>query len=160
MGLLIISAIIQLSIGIYVMIQGRRHKNVWFSCFAIAASVYSLGYAFELTAQSVNEALAYLRIEYLGIAFLPTFGILMSLEFTGNYWRISRRAVIAMLAFSALTLTVMYTTNLHHLYYANLSLANAGGLTITQITRGPWYMVSMVYTVWPLPSAWLWSPGQ
>jgi hypothetical protein len=99
--------------------------------------VYSFGYAFELTTQSVAEALAYLGIEYLGIAFLPTLGMLTALEFTGNHLRPSSRPVLAMFAFSTLTLVGMYTTNPHHLYYADLSLAEVGALSITQITRGP-----------------------
>ncbi len=140
-----LSSIIQLSIGIYVMVQGRRGKNLWFSCTAIAASVYSLGYAFELTAQTVSEALVYIRIEYLGIAFLPTFGLLTALEFTGNRWRLNNRPAMAMLTFSMLTLVSMHTTNLHHLYYADLLLTKVGTLTIVRITGGPWYKVSMAY---------------
>ena len=38
-GALLLSGIIQLSIGIYVMIQDKRGRNLWFSCLAIAASV-------------------------------------------------------------------------------------------------------------------------
>ncbi len=144
-GALVLSGIIQLSIGIYAIVQSNRGKNLWFSCLAIAASVYSFGYAFELTAQTVLEALVYLRIEYLGIAFLPTFGLLTALEFTGKRWIPRSKPAIAMLAFSALTLVGMHTTDLHHLYYANLLLTKVGALTIIQITRGPWYMASMTY---------------
>ena len=50
-GALVLSGIIQLSIGIYVIVQSNRGKNLWFSCLAVAASVYSFGYALELTAQ-------------------------------------------------------------------------------------------------------------
>ena len=144
-GALVISGIVQLSIGIYVMVQSKWGKNLWFSCLTIAASIYSFGYAFELTAQTVSEALVYLRVEYLGIAFLPTLGLLTALEFTGKRWNPSSKPAIAMLAFSILTLVGMYTTHLHHLYYADLVLTRVGVLTIVQITRGPWYMVSMTY---------------
>lgn len=144
-GALLLSGIIQLSIGIYVMIQGRRGRNLWFSCLAIAASVYSFGYASELTAHTVSEALVYMRIEYLGVAFLPTFGLLTALEFAGDRRRPGSKLVMAVLAFSTLTLVGMYTTNLHHLYYADLLLTKVGALTIVQITRGPWYTVAMTY---------------
>ncbi len=144
-GALMLSGIIQLSIGIYVIVQSNRGKNLWFSCLAIAASVYSFGYAFELTAQTVREALVYLRIEYLGIAFLPTFGLLTALESTGNRWRHDSKPAIAMLALSTLTLVGMYTNDLHHLYYADLLLTRVGALTIIQITRGPWYTAAMTY---------------
>jgi diguanylate cyclase (GGDEF)-like protein len=144
-GALVLSGIIQLSIGIYVIVQSNRGRNLWFSCFAIAASVYSFGYAFELTAQTVRQALVYMRIEYLGIAFLPTFGLLTALEFTGKRWSRGSKPAIAMLAFSALTVVGMHTTDLHHLYYADLLLTRVGALTIIQITRGPWYTVAMTY---------------
>ena len=144
-GALVLSGIVQLSIGIYMIVQSRRGRNLWFSCLAIAASVYSFGYAFELTAQTVRHALVYMRIEYLGIAFLPTFGLLTAFEFTGKRWSPGSRPAIAMLAFSALTLVGMHTTGLHRLYYADLLLTKVGALTIIQITRGPWYTVAMTY---------------
>jgi len=144
-GAMVLSGIIQLGIGIYVIVQSSRGKNLWFSCLAIAASVYSFGYAYELTAQTAREALVYMRIEYLGIAFLPTLGLLTALEFTGKHWSPGSKPAIAMLAFSALTLVVMHTTHLHHLYYADLLPARVGSLTIVQITRGPWYTVAMTY---------------
>ena len=144
-GAMVLSGIIQLGIGIYVIVQSSRGKNLWFSCLAIAASVYSFGYAYELTAQTAREALVYMRIEYLGIAFLPTLGLLTALEFAGKRWSPSSKPAIAMLAFSALTLVVMHTTHLHHLYYADLLPARVGSLTIVQITRGPWYTVAMTY---------------
>ena len=144
-GALVLSGIIQLSIGIYVMVQSKKGRNLWFSYLAIAASVYSFGYALELTAQTISEALAYMRIEYLGIAFLPTFGLLTALEYAGNRWRPSSKPAIAMFACSALTLIGMYTTGLHRLYYADLQLARAGALTIIQITHGPWYTATKTY---------------
>jgi len=145
-GALVLSGIVQLSIGIYVIVQSIRGKNLWFSCLAIAASVYSFGYAFELTAQTVRQALVYVRIEYLGIAFLPTLGLLTALEFTGKRWSPSSKPAIAMLAFSALTLVGMHTTAFHRLYYADLVLTRVGALTIVQITRGPWYTASRTYS--------------
>ena len=145
-GALVLSGIIQLSIGIYVMVQSKRGRNLWFSCLAIGASAYSFGYAFELTAQTVQQALVYVRIEYLGIAFLPAFGLLTALEFAGKRWSPSSRPAVALLALSTLTLVGMHTTNLHRLYYADLLLTRVGTLTIIQITRGPWYTATMTYS--------------
>lgn len=144
-GALVLSGIIQLSIGIYVIAQSNRGRQRWFSCLAIAASVYSFGYAFELTAQTVREALVYMRIEYLGIAFLPTFGLLTALEFTGKNSSPGSKRAVAMLTFSAFTLVGMHTTHIHRLFYADLALTKVGALTIMKITRGPWYLANMAY---------------
>jgi hypothetical protein len=99
-GALIVSGIILLGIGIYVVLEGRRGRNLWFSGFSFAAAMHSFGYAFELTANTVEEAFVCMQIEYLGISFLPTFGILAALELTGNNRRLHGRAAASMFVFS------------------------------------------------------------
>jgi diguanylate cyclase (GGDEF)-like protein len=144
-GALIVSGIILLGVGIYVMLEGRRGRNVWFTGFSFAAALHSFGYAFELTANTIDEAFVCMQIEYLGISFLPTFGILAALELTGNNRRLKRSAVASMFAFSFITLVMVHTNNLHNLYYADLSLTKIGVMTIVQVTPGIWYRVFMAY---------------
>jgi hypothetical protein len=144
-GALIVSGIILLGIGIYVVLEGRRRRNLWFSGFSFAAALHSFGYAFELTANTIGEAFVCMQIEYLGISFLPTFGILAALELTGNNRRLNRGAVAGMFAFSFMTLILVHTNNLHNLYYADLSLAKIGAMAIVQVTPGIWYKVFMAY---------------
>ncbi|MDD4337396.1 MAG: diguanylate cyclase [Firmicutes bacterium] len=144
-GALIVSGIILLGIGIYVVLEGRRGRNLWFSGFSFAAAMHSFGYAFELTANTVEEAFVCMQIEYLGISFLPTFGILAALELTGNNRRLHGRAAASMFVFSFITLILVHTNNLHNLYYADLSLTKIGIMTIVQVTPGIWYKVFMAY---------------
>jgi len=144
-GALIISGIILLGIGIYVVFEGRRGRNLWFSGFSFAAALHSFGYAFELTANTIEEAYVCMQIEYLGISFLPTFGVLAALELTGNHRRLKKSAAASMFAFSFMTLILMHTNNLHNLYYADLSLTKIGGITIVHVTPGIWYKVFMAY---------------
>ena len=142
---LLMSGIIQLVIGIYVMVQGRKGKNYWFAGLAFSAALYSFSYALELTADSATAAFACVTLKCLGMAFLPTFGILTVLEFTGKRPRVVRNVAAALIVFSTIAVGIMHSTNLHGLYYGSLSLTKTGVLTITQITPGPWHAVWHLY---------------
>ncbi|MEA4884565.1 MAG: diguanylate cyclase [Clostridia bacterium] len=144
-GATFVSGMILSSIGIYVLLEGRRGKNLWFSGFALAAALHSFGYAFELTASTVEMAFIFIKIEYLGIAFQSFFGILAIIELTGNDRRFDKRIAWGMLFFSLLTVILVHTNNLHHLYYADLALTKVGALTIMRVTPGIWYKVFVVY---------------
>lgn len=142
---LLMSGIIQLVIGIYVMVQGRKGKNYWFAGLAFSAALYSFSYALELTADSATAAFACVTLKCLGMAFLPTFGILTVLEFTGKRPRVVRNVAAALIVFSTIAVGIMHSTNLHGLDDGSLSLTKTGVLTITQITPGPWHAVWHLY---------------
>ncbi len=144
-GVLIVSGIILLGISIYVAIEGRKRRNLWFAGFALAAALHSFGYAFKVTANSVEEALVYIRIAYLGISFLPTFGFLAALELAGKDRHLKKGTILSMIAFSAVTLAIVCTNSLHHLYYIDIVLTKANVLTIVHVVPGIWYKVFMTY---------------
>lgn len=144
-GAIFAAGMVLSGIGVYVLLESRRGQNLWFAGFALAAAVHAFGYAFELTASTLEMAFAFIRIECIGIAFQPFFGMLATLEFTGDDKRFDKRIAWGMLCFSALTVIVVYTNSLHHLYYAGLELSRAGALSIVHVTPGLWYKAFVVY---------------
>ncbi len=139
------SGMVLSGIGVYMLLESRRGQNLWFAGFALAAAVHAFGYAFELTASTLEMAFAFIRVEYVGIALQPFFGIMATLEFTGDDARFDKRIAWGMLCLSVLTVTLVHTNNFHHLYYTGLDLSRAGAFTIVRVMPGIWYWVFVAY---------------
>lgn len=134
-----------LGAGVYILLGGGRARSGWFAGFLITGAVHCLGYALELVSGTVEMAMAFIRFEYLGIAFHPFFGLFAALEFVGDKRRFDRRLVAAMLVAPATLLALVYTNGLHHQYYAGLELSKLGALSIVRVIPGVWYKVFAVY---------------
>ena len=144
-GAIFAAGMVLSGIGVYVLLESRRGQNLWFAGFALAAAVHCFGYAFELTASTLEMAFVFIRLEYVGIALQPFFGILATLEFTGDSKRLDRRMAWGLLCLSVLTVILVHTNSLHHLYYTGLELSRAGRLTIVHVTPGIWYWIFVAY---------------
>ena len=78
---------------VLVIIATRRQSNMLTKSFAgllLVTALYSFAYALEITRATQNGALFWLRIEYLGIVWIPFFWIVMTLEYTGKRKWLSR----------------------------------------------------------------------
>jgi diguanylate cyclase (GGDEF)-like protein/PAS domain S-box-containing protein len=140
-----ITGTVLLVIGIYILVESNRGRNWWFAGFVLSAAVHCVGYAHELTADTVEMAFAFIKLEYVGIVLHPFFALFAALEFAGSERRFDKRLIWGMATIAAVTLVAVYTNDMHHLYYAGLELTNVGGLSILRITPGIWYKLHMLY---------------
>lgn len=130
---------------VYIAYQRRRQTGVKeFMALMIACSLYSLGYAFELSSNALSQVIFWLKIEYLGISFIPFFWILLVLSYSGQN---VIKPVVYRVAFllSVATLVINYTNAFHHLYYAEIRLDTRGPFSVVHLSKGFWYWVHMAY---------------
>lgn len=120
---------------------GGRTRS--FAGLCAAGFVYSLGYIVELLAPDLAVTLIGIRIEYVGIALIPAFLLLMLRDFEGD----TNRRIPAFLLFviPAVTLALVFTMGAHSLYYIDPSIRFENGLTILSFERAPMYWVFNVY---------------
>lgn len=116
-----------------------------FTALLISITIYSFGYACELTSYTLPQVIFWLRVEYLGISFIPCFLILMVSSYTGLKIRNNPWLVVVLFSIS-LTILIFHCTNeYHHLYYRSIHLAKYGNFSVTMFEKGPWYWVSVIY---------------
>lgn len=133
---------------ILVVIATRRHANLLTNSFAglmLVTALYSLAYAVEITSSTLRGALLWIRIEYLGIVWIPFFWIVLVLEYTGRRKWLSRQVLVALCIFPLVTLIFVYTNDYHHLYYQAVSIRSYGGFSLLNLTKGPWYWAFQIY---------------
>ncbi|GKU23735.1 hypothetical protein CFB3_19580 [Clostridium folliculivorans] len=139
---LVVSAIALLYVGYF---SWRRDK-IYVSIALLPVSIYSFGYAFEILCTSVERVSFWIKVEYLGIAFLPVVWLLFALKFNGHKEKIKKSTVVLLFIIPVITLILNYTNDFHHLFYKELYMNNNGIFPIVNIVRGPWYWVNIIYT--------------
>ena len=116
-----------------------------FSLMMIAIAVYALGYALELSSSTLERIFFSLKIEYLGIVCFPAFWVLMALQSTGVFHIPRKRLVISLFIIPVLTLAVLYTNNIHQLYYRNFAMNPDSPFPMVMFDKGPLYYGAVAY---------------
>jgi diguanylate cyclase (GGDEF)-like protein/PAS domain S-box-containing protein len=111
-----------------------------FGFVQVGIAAYALAYAAELGSTSLPGALRAIRFEYLGIVLMMVFWVLFAIRFSGH--RRLAPLLVALIAFlPACTLVIVWTDQLHHLFYASAWMRDIGPAKVLEVVRGPWYWV-------------------
>jgi diguanylate cyclase (GGDEF)-like protein len=138
--------LINLSLAITALQKRTARESLYFALLMLAASIYSFGYGFEAMSVTVKEAAFFIRVEYLGVAWIPTFLILFSLRFSGSQFKHEIILLVALSVLSCLIIAAQWTNPLHHLYYVSASMKSLGlGMKTLSIERGPIFYLSATY---------------
>ena len=111
----------------------------------LSVAIYSFGYALELSSTTLEGIISSLRIEYLGIPFIPAFWIIIALQYTGIGKALPRWVFVGVFIIPLVTFILHYTNSHHHLFYKTLSINNSAPFPVADISRGVWYHVHMFY---------------
>ena len=117
-----------------------------FTALLLVTAIYAAGYACELLSTTVPSLLFWVRVEYIGIALIPALWLIVVIEYTGNEWFLRPIFYIAIFTIPIITLTLVYTTNYHQLYYQNITTVTRGAFVFLSHQKGPWYRVNAGYT--------------
>lgn len=141
---LLLTALFCLGLGVAALRQPPTHFARYYAGLMLAATAYAAGYGLELAAPDPATMRWMLRIEYLGIPFIPLCWIGLSYAYLepGGLPPRHRRLLLAV---SLAMLAVVQTNDLHHLYYARLDYLRVSGLAIARSVKGPLYWVNIAY---------------
>lgn len=132
-----------LAIGYLLLGEGGTKEQKLMGYFLCGSLVQNVGYLMELTAQSLNEAMLAVKVEYLGSLFVPLFYC----WFIYNYCYI-RRPVWLLKTIAAINfclLAIIYTCDYHTLYYRNVEwVVGKEDFSYLNIEYGPFYYVFLV----------------
>ena len=142
--LLFVSTLVTLTLSISAARQHRNPVAYWFSWLMLAVSFYSFGYGMELASGTLATVKYWLRVQYLGIAFIPALIMTTALIYR-QHRHPPLALLIVLLGISALTLALHFSNDHHQLFYARMAIERHLEMTITQLTFGPWYYVHVIY---------------
>lgn len=144
-GTLFLSALFTAGMALYAL----RHRNAAgassIALFMLALSVYSAGYGCELLNDTLRGIIFCLRIEYIGVSFIPPLYIITVAQIaTRRKWRMTP-ATALLVGLSVLTLFFHYTNEYHHLFYAGVTIDRTGPFPVAVLEKGPWYWFHIAY---------------
>ncbi len=144
--LTIVSSMISLWLFLYAW--KRRHNPVVFylSLLLAAVTVWSFFYGLELASTDLLQMKVTATVSYLGIATTPAFWLLFAASYCGyDHW-LRPLHIKLLFIIPAITIVMVASNNLHHLYYTSAELGVAMGYTYLNTAGGPFYWVHVMFS--------------
>lgn len=114
-----------------------------------ATAVWSVASGLEIVAPVAASKLFWIRIQYLGVAFLPPCWLVFALEYSGRAKRLIRGLTPVLFTIPAVTWALILTSPRHPWMWRSVALPPAGfGELATE--RGPWFWFVHVPYSWCL----------
>lgn len=134
------------SVFVVVAVPHRALPGVrWFMLFMAVMVVWTLGYAGEILAPTLDGKVLAARLQYLAIAFVGISWLAFISEYAGLTWWTGRTIALGMVIPVA-TLALVWTNELHGLVWAGVVPARGPGYTVLDVSWGPWFWVIAGYS--------------
>lgn len=116
-----------------------------FAYITFGISIWSIAYAFELSSKDYFSMIFWLRLEYIGVAFLPAMWLQFILKFIGKrHWLTIPREILLYII-PTITFIAVWTNDYHHLHYTNVEISTSGPFPLLALSIGPWYIVHTIF---------------
>ncbi|MDI7259691.1 MAG: histidine kinase N-terminal 7TM domain-containing protein [Thermodesulfobacteriota bacterium] len=126
----------------------RRHApgKTPFALLMFAVAEWSLSYAFELGSVHQQTKLLWATLKYHGVVVVPVAWFIFTLKYTGHGHWLTLRKSILLLLFPFITLTSVWTNDLHGLFWSNLRLDTSRPFSVLVESFGPWFWIHALYS--------------
>jgi len=145
-GALVGAAVVSATVGLFVWRRRNVAPTRAFPFLMFALSWWSLTYGLEVASTDSAGMRFWLRIEYVGIVAVPVLWLLFAAQYAGKaIWLTPRRVLLAFFV-PLITVLLVATNELHHLYYLSTTLDSSGALPVLALTSGPAYWLHIAYS--------------
>ncbi|MBC9785185.1 response regulator [Heliobacterium chlorum] len=143
----LISSISMLLLGLYAYISSQNNPGVKaYVGLTFAASIYSFGYAFELSSPTLADIIFWLKIEYIAIPLIPVLWFLMILYYCRLERYLNRKTLTLLFTVPFFTYLVFHTNDAHHWFYKTLSFDVESPIPVFSAGKGFWYWIHIAYS--------------
>lgn len=116
-----------------------------FALLMLANCLYAAAYTFEINSPGLASALAWLKLEYLGVSTIPVFWFIFARAFSRGGRPLGAIRIVLLFVVPIITIGLMLTKDSQGMIYTSLRLREGLALSVIVGDRGPWYWVSTVY---------------
>lgn len=127
----------------------RRHTAHWIVPFlglALAISVWSIGYALELSFASIARKLLWAQVQYIGITFTAVSWFIFAYVFRNPNIPNLKAMTLLLSIVPIATIIIAFTNNQHGLLWAKTSLDDSGFMPMLSVEYGSWFWVHSAYS--------------
>ncbi len=113
---------------------------------ALSLTVWLLGYALEIAGSNLPTKLFWGQVQYIGITTAPVFWLILSIYHVAPGRVISWRMWLLLLTLPAITLVLVFTTQMHGLVWNQIGIIYTPLFSALDISHGPWFWVHSLYS--------------
>jgi PAS domain S-box-containing protein len=117
-----------------------------FALLMLAASLWSFGAALEVSSADIQGQMFALLIQYPGIVTVPVAWLLFSFEYSGREHWITPNNLVLLFIVPAISVIMVATNNIHHLFYTSVTEHVVGGAVYADISYGPFFWFNTIYS--------------
>jgi PAS domain S-box-containing protein len=143
--LLFSGGILMLLLASYAFQKPRNNGNHAFAWLCLSIAFYTIFYGLEVISPTLERAMTWNQLQYIGIATLPALAVVFAIRFTGKGEWLKNNRILLIFMLPVITLVLKFTDSMHGLIYANAEAEMITGMTVLQITPGFWYWVLLAY---------------
>lgn len=139
------SAVLNVFLCLYTYVRRAEiPSSKIFILYTAALSVYTFGYAIELASNTLEQMKFWTTVEYIGMPFSASLGLLLMIQYTGR--TVSKKGTAALFVIPTITLFMVATNDYHHLFYKKVWLREDSSVPLMEIAVGQWYVVHGAFT--------------
>jgi len=117
-----------------------------FALLMLAATLWSFGAALEVSSADLQTQMSALMLQYPAMVTVPVAWLLFAFEYSGREHWIAKKNILLLFLVPAISIVMVATNNLHHLFYTRVTEQMVGGLMYADISYGPFFWFNTIYS--------------
>jgi PAS domain S-box-containing protein len=113
---------------------------------AVAAGIWTVGYALEVAGADLATKVFWSKIEYLGVTTVPILWLIFCYNYFNQDKQLPWRFHVALGVVPLITLLLVFTTESHGMVWSEYHISQEGGFSCLKVTHGPWFNFFWVYS--------------
>lgn len=142
--ILILIGAITICISFWAFNKRKLHGALEFALFMLSVSIYTFGYALEISHTDLPGILAAIKFEYTAIPYMGHFSALFSYKYASGK-SLNKYLIGIMLIIPVLSTILVYTVEYHSLFYINPKVIDGKFFPVFSFDKGPIYLLRIFY---------------
>jgi diguanylate cyclase (GGDEF)-like protein/PAS domain S-box-containing protein len=142
----ILGALLSLGLAYFIWRQCLAPGAPTFALLMLAVAVWSIGYMMELMSADYAAVIFWDKIMFVGIIATPTLLLVFVIQYTDRERWLTRRNQILLAVIPALTLLLVWTNDLHHLFWFATWMDTSGPFATLDDVWGVWFWIHASYS--------------
>lgn len=143
---LIAATAVTAALGAYALRHRQVRGALPFGVCMLLTALWSGGYALETAGTDLPTVLFWIKVQSIAYSFNPVIWLMMVFLFIERDRWVTRRNILLLLIFPALTVVLAWTNGLHGLMWQYIRLDTSGTFPVAAKTYGPWFWAIAVYS--------------
>lgn len=144
--LMLYSAIVSFLLSLYIYQRRKNPAMLNLFLLLIAVTVWTLSYALEIAATSLQQMKLFTIFAYFGIVNIPVLWFLFVTRYSGNDGWVTPLNKALLFVVPAISIILLATNELHYLFYSAYEKGISGDFTFLKVDAALFWWIHVAYS--------------